>query len=353
MAKKKKILFLFTGGTINSGYNENTKFVRPNKKTFKLLHKYIEKSFNDPNIELLFREPLGIPGKDSSNIQPDNWIEISSIIAEEIINGIDGILILFGTDTMAYFSAWLSLCFPDINIPIIITGSQLTLDYKTEDITVNLTGAFQVVISDFPGIWIYCNWKLIPGSHAHKSRASHPDMFVASNDKVVDFEPKLPKNNQKDKSKYQKKYRLSKELKVILKNKSSETKIYQKIRWLMCMPGLEPIIEDNYRIICIYGFGAGNAPSNVLDYLETFYSAKEKPYIIACSQAERDVKKPEYYEGVGIATLSKNGFKVWSQLDYPIEFIHALAVFSLLSSPDNPGPVLSKYLEGPFKNSGS
>ena len=199
MAKKKKILFIFTGGTINSGYNENTKFVRPNKKTFSLLHKYIEKSFHDPDIELLFREPLGVPGKDSSNIHPGNWIDITTIIAEEIANGINGILILFGTDTMAYFSAWLSLCFPDINIPIIITGSQLTLDYKTEDITVNLSGAFQVVISDFPGIWIYCNWKLIPGARAHKSRASHPDMFIASNDKVVDFEPKLPRQNQKDK----------------------------------------------------------------------------------------------------------------------------------------------------------
>lgn len=347
MAKKKKILFLLTGGTINSGYNEDTKFVSPNKKAFRLLHKYIEKSFNDPYIELLFRDPLGIPGKDSSNIHPGNWIEITSIIAEEIANGIDGILILFGTDTMAYFSAWLSLCFPDIDIPIIITGSQLTLDYKTEDITVNLTGAFQVVISDFSGIWIYCNWKLIPGSYAHKSRAFHPDMFVASNDKTVDFEPKLPKN-QKDKSKSPKNYHLSKELKVILKNKSLETEIFQKIRWLTCMPGLEPIIEDDYEMICIYGFGTGNAPSSVLKNISSHYQNREKPIIIACSQAEKDVKKPEYYKDVGIATLAKKGFKVWGQLEYPIEFIHALAVFSLLCSPRNPAPVLSKYLEGPY-----
>ena len=89
MVKKKKILFLLTGGTINSGYNEDTKFVSPNKKAFRLLHKYIEKSFNDPDIELLFRDPLGIPGKDSSNIHPGNWIEITSIIAEEIANGIE------------------------------------------------------------------------------------------------------------------------------------------------------------------------------------------------------------------------------------------------------------------------
>jgi len=35
-------------------------------------------------------------------------------------------------------------------------------------------------------------------------------------------------------------------------------------------------------------------------------------------------------------------------MDYPLEFIHALACFSLLVSPDAPESVLSKYLERPF-----
>jgi len=348
--KKKKILFLFTGGTINSGYNQNTKFVRPNEKTFHLLHNYIKKTFQDPNIELVFREPLGIPGEDSSNIHPGKWMNITEVLSEEIEKGIDGILILFGTDTMAYFSAWLSLCFPDLHIPIIITGSQLTLDYKTEDITVNLSGAFQVVCSDFPGVWIYCNWKLIPGNRAHKARASHPDMFIASNDKAVDFEPELPQQNQKEDFKSPREYHPEKEIESFLHYtpKKIET-IYEKVEWLMCVPGVKPRIETDKEIICIYGFGAGNAPSNVLDYLASTYQNREKPTIIACSQAERDTKKPEYYESVGIATLAKKGFKVWGQLDYPIEFIHSLAVFSLLSSPEDPAPILSKYLEGPYK----
>jgi len=70
--------------------------------------------------------------------------------------------------------------------------------------------------------------------------------------------------------------------------------------------------------------------------------------IIACSQAEGDIKKPKYYKKVGIAWLAQDGFKVWSQMDYPIEFIHALACFSLLVSPDTSESTLSKYLEGPF-----
>ncbi len=348
MGQKKKILFVFTGGTINSGYNQKSKFVRPDKKTFFMLHNYIKKSFQDRNTELVFREPLGIPGKDSSNINPAHWIQITGVLLEEIKKGIDGILILYGTDTMAYFSSWLSLCFPDIQIPIIITGSQLTLDYKTEDITVNLSGAFQVVYSNFPGVWIYCNWKLIPGNRAHKARASHPDMFIANNDKAVDFEPKLPQQNQRENIQFGEECHLSKEIEFIFHYTPQKIKmIYEKVEWLMCVPGIKPGVGADKKIICIYGFGAGNAPGSVLDYLNLRYLNKEKPSIIACSQAEKDTKKPEYYESVGIAGLTQKGFKVWSQLDYPIEFIHSLAVFSLLCFPNDPEPVLSKYLKYP------
>jgi L-asparaginase len=54
-------------------------------------------------------------------------MKITSITAQKLENHLDGVLILFDTDTMTYLSAWLILCFPNIQIPIILTGSQLTL----------------------------------------------------------------------------------------------------------------------------------------------------------------------------------------------------------------------------------
>lgn len=349
MGLKRRILVVFTSGTINSGFNEKTKFVRPNEKTYRLLHQYIKKSFREPDVDLVFLQPIGVPGEDSSNIHPGHWIDITMAIAEEIRMGIDGILILFGTDTMAYFSSWLSLCFPYISIPIILTGSQLTLDYQTEDVTVNLTGAFQVVLSEFPGVWIYCNWKLIPGDRAHKSRASHPDMYIANDGKTVDFEPKPPKKEESINSRTRKEYKITEYLKNILETSVQQArKSSAQIRWILCVPGVEPEIPQDKKMICLYGFGAGNAPESVLKSLAASYPQLEKPLIIACSQAERDIKKPEYYENVGIAGLAKNGFKVWGQLDYPIEFIHSLAVFSLLASPNHPEIILSNYLEGPY-----
>jgi L-asparaginase len=128
------------------------------------------------------------------------------------------------------------------------------------------------------------------------------------------------------------------------------TKIIKKISWLMCAPGIEPEVNLNKKIICIYGFGAGNALTNVLDYLQKkFKDEDEKPCIIACSQAEGDIKKPDYYKEVGIACLSHKGFNVWSQLDYSIEYIHSLAYYSLLINFNNPGAILSKYIQVPFR----
>ncbi len=123
MQRKKRVLVIFTGGIIVSGFQgKGKKVTGPNNKMFKSLHSYVEKFFQDKKVELICQVPLGMPGEDSSNLGPEHWIKITSIIVEELQKGLDGVLILYGTDTMAYLSSWLSVCFPQIPIPIVITG---------------------------------------------------------------------------------------------------------------------------------------------------------------------------------------------------------------------------------------
>jgi len=349
MQRKKRILLIFTGGTIASGFQGKGKVVCPNNKMFKSLHSYVKNYFQDKKVELICQEPLGRPGEDSSNLGPEQWIKITSIIAEELQKGLDGVLILYGTDTMAYLSSWLNICFPQIPIPIVITGSQLTLDYMPEDVTVNLRGAVQVVCSDFPGVWIYCNWKLIPGDRAHKAHALHPDIFITTNGVPVYFNPDWALKNKRRFFSSKIEYVPSDWInKIISYNSQKIQDVCKKVGWFMCHPGVEQELSEDKKIVCVYGFGAGNAPTKVLNYIRNFYMDKSKPCIIGCSQAEGGIKKPKYYKNVGIAWLAQDGFKVWSQMDYPIEFIHALACFSLLVSPDAPESILSKYLERPF-----
>ncbi len=347
MKKKKRILVIFTGGTIASGVHN--KVTGPDTKSFQSLYSYIKKFFQYRDVDLICHEPWGIPGEDSSNLDPGHWLKITSIIVRELEYGLDGVLILYGTDTMACLSSWLSLCFPNIQIPIILTGSQLTLDYIPEDVTVNVPGAAQVVYYHFPGVWIYCNWKLFPGKRAHKAHAIHPDVFTATNGMPVYFNMEWALKDRKDTSKAVS-YYAPDWLKRMLDYPAEKVRsVCKQISWLMCLPGIEPSVNSTKKIICIYGFGAGNAPTEVLDYLrEKFKAKKKKPNIIACSQAEGDIKKPDYYQKVGIAWLAQNGFKVWSQMDYPIEFIHALACYALLIDMDNPDVILARYIQGFF-----
>ncbi len=347
MEKKERILVIFTGGTIASGLHN--KVTGPSKKSSQSIYGYIKHFFQDKNVELICHEPWGMPGKDSSNLDPVNWVQITSLIVQELEKGLDGALILYGTDTMAYLSSWLNLCFPNIDIPIILTGSQLTLDYKPEDVTINIPGAAQVVYYRFPGVWIYCNWKLFPGNRAHKAHALHPDAFIVSNGTPIYFNMDWATGIRKT-AYHSSPYIVTPQLKRVLTLSYPKIReICQKISWMMCAPGMEPLVDLTKKIICIYGFGAGNAPLTVLNYLrEEFGNEQKKPCIIACSQAEGGVKKPDYYQDVGIAWLARNGFKVWNQMDYPVEFIQALCCFALLNNFNNPGAVLSKYLQGPF-----
>ena len=341
MRKRERILVIFSGGTIGSKLHDGV--TGPSRESFQSLYSYIKHFFKDKDVDLVCSEPFGIPGKDSSNLDPEHWMKITSLIAQELEKRLDGVLILYGTDTMAYLSSWLSLCFPDINIPIILTGSQLTLDYIPEDVTINVPGAAQVVYYRFPGVWIYCNWKLFPGNRAHKSHATHPEVFSTINGMPFYFNMDWALHNKRNEPP-SKPYRISAELQKLLELPQEQIiEIYHKIGWMMCVPGMEPICDTAKKIICIYGFGAGNAPQKVLDYLrEKFKHKKKKPCIIACSQAEGDIKKPGYYREVGIAWLADEGFEVWNQMDYPIEFIHSLACYALLIDFDNPGTVLSK-----------
>ena len=63
---------------------------------------------------------------DSSNMQPEEW----EILAERIYRrreAFDGIVVIHGTDTLAYTASALSFALPGIEIPVVLTGSQVPI----------------------------------------------------------------------------------------------------------------------------------------------------------------------------------------------------------------------------------
>ena len=74
----------------------------------------------------------------SENMGPEQYITTAKAIGKEIENGVDGILIGHGTDTMHHTSAILSFMVQNPPIPIVLVGSQRSSDRPSSDAALNL-----------------------------------------------------------------------------------------------------------------------------------------------------------------------------------------------------------------------
>lgn len=339
-----RLLVIFTGGTIASGFGEQGKAPAPD--TSDKLKKTLGEVFAERGVGAVFCSPFGNPGFDSSEFDPGHWVQISRCVASELEHGLTGVLILHGTDTMANTAAWLSLCFGDLPIPVVLTGSQLTLDYMPEDVTSNLRGAAAACCSDLCGAWVYFNWKLIPGERVHKSHAMHPDAFKAVNGQPLFFNPDWALESAQIGERIADRAMLSAETERIIAAAPQDVRERCRgVSWFFAQPGMEAHFTGREKILCLLGYGAGNMIPSVLDTVERTWESGPKPLIIACSQAEGGVKHPEGYDHVGIARLTRKGFRVWSQTDRSVEFVHSLACYALAASPQEPETILSRCLK--------
>ena len=74
----------------------------------------------------------------SENMGPKQYISLAIAIGKEIKNGIDGIIIAHGTDTLHHTAAALTYMIQDSPVPIVLVGSQRSSDRPSSDAALNL-----------------------------------------------------------------------------------------------------------------------------------------------------------------------------------------------------------------------
>ena len=166
MKNAKEILLLSTGGTIASVVSEAG---------------LVPKESGEQLINMLGELPYDITVEDilqldSSNIQPEEW----KLIAEKIYenrNKYDGIVVSHGTDTMAYTASMLSFMLQNINIPVVLTGSQVPINVVLSDAPDNLKLAFAAASSCHPNIYLAFDRKVMLGCRSVKVRTINFDAF--------------------------------------------------------------------------------------------------------------------------------------------------------------------------------
>ena len=168
---KKNILLLTTGGTIAS--KPGGQGLEPQRSD--VMERELEQLRTYYRITV--RDLICL---DSSNIKAEEWQLIARHIYEDRA-GFDGVVVSHGTDTMAYTASAVTFMLPNIDIPVVFTGSQLPLADMLSDGPENLRTAFAMAASGHPGVFLAFDRKVMLGCRAVKIRASGFSAFESVN----------------------------------------------------------------------------------------------------------------------------------------------------------------------------
>lgn len=245
MAQRKRILLLTTGGTIAS--LPGGEGLEPQRS------EVMERELNQLRTyyDITVRDVICL---DSSNIRPEEWQLIATHIFEDR-EGFDGVVVSHGTDTMAYTASAVTFMLPDIDLPVVFTGSQLPLADMLSDGPDNLRTAFAMASSGYPGIFLAFDRKVMLGCRAVKVRASGFSAFASINAR---YAARVSNRG------------LVVDEQVIQKRKGEARllpQVSKNVFLLKLTPGLNPAVFDmlaamGYKGIVIEAFGLGGV--NVL-----------------------------------------------------------------------------------------
>ena len=162
-----RLLLLLTGGTLMMSPELRTE----NGPTSQDLVREIPSLARVAELEtrLLF-------SMDSADMQPSDWLTLAREVHAELPK-YDGIVVVHGTDTMAYTASALGLLLGPLPKPVILTGSQRPLVEARSDARQNLVDAVLVATLAVPEVAIVMHSRALRGVRATKKDAWGFDAF--------------------------------------------------------------------------------------------------------------------------------------------------------------------------------
>lgn len=287
---KKRILLINTGGTLSSVNSEHG--LSPGLSSREILD---ELRMVSKNLELETEDFCSV---DSANIFPEDWAALAEKIGQ-VYKNYEGIVIIHGTDTLAYTASMLSFMLQNIPVPVVITGSQLSISHPVADAMENCRCAIHMAASGCPGVFAAFNRKVMLGCRTSKIRSMSFDAFDSANYPNVAEISALGLHIKKE---------LLPEKKGVFRVQSDYS---DKIFLLKLYPGIEPSIlallqEQGYRGVYIEGFGLGGMPFLKHDFASAVRKAVENGMtVLAGSQCPYEGSNLSVYE-TGLLAL-KNG----------------------------------------------
>jgi glutamyl-tRNA(Gln) amidotransferase subunit D len=252
---KPNVVLLGTGGTIASRLDYRTGAVIPAFSPGELYGSVPELA----DICNLTTEKLF--GVFSENMGPEQYKALARRIGEAIEDGVDGIVVGHGTDTMHHTAAALTFMVQEPPVPIVMVGSQRSSDRPSSDAALNLICAVKAAAeSDIAEVLVcmfgptsdeYC--LLHCGTRVRKMHSSYRSTFRTIGDipvAMVDHDSIKPLRDD---------YRRRRSDHVARVNAAYS----EDVTLLYYYPGMKPdvmeaMIEKGYRGIVIAGTGLGH-----------------------------------------------------------------------------------------------
>lgn len=218
-----------------------------------------------PELEMLHVNIASVsftPLIDSSDIMPQNWIEIARLI-EKHYDDFDGFVVLHGTDTMAYSASALSFMLDGLRKPVIFTGSQLPVGVLRSDAKENLITAIELAAAKneqdeamVPEVCLFFEDKLMRGNRTTKRNSEDFNAFASFN------YPELARTGVHIKYYNHNIHREARDASLAIATHFDTNVVILKI-----FPGINPATVkaiyaiDGLRAVVLESYGSGNAPT--------------------------------------------------------------------------------------------
>lgn len=109
---------------------------------------------------------------DSGDMQPAHWVDIARAVHEGIArDGFDGVVVVHGTDTMAYTASAVALLLGPLPRPVVLTGAQRPLTEPRTDARQNLVDAVLAATLPIPEVSIAFASRVLRGARCMKRDA--------------------------------------------------------------------------------------------------------------------------------------------------------------------------------------
>lgn len=171
---KKRILLIHTGGTIGMVRDTRSGVLKPDM-FYENLQRFIPEisSIADLQVEIPFI-------LDSAELNFSHWQTLAALIAGRV-DEVDGVVVLHGTDTLAYTASALSYMLMNPPIPVVLTGAQKPLAELRTDARSNFINAVQLATMGVQEVAVFFDYKLMRGNRTTKSHITRFDAFSSPN----------------------------------------------------------------------------------------------------------------------------------------------------------------------------